>query len=100
MLRPLLVMRWIENGNGVPPMRFDSLIDDVIQDARLRRELELLVDLKKHGAEQDDFTPPALLADFVQSELKRLSDNPPELSSRYEKANIDAIFRYVLKTTW
>lgn len=100
VLRPLLAMRWIELGNGVPPMRFDLLMDGAIQDATLRNELNALVEQKKLGAEQDDFTPPPTVAAYVESELERLRDNPPELSAERKKAELDYIFRASLDAAW
>lgn len=100
VLRPLLAMRWIELGNGVPPMRFDLLMDGVIQDNVLRNELNALVEQKKLGAEQDNFTPPPTVTIYVDGELERLHDNPPKLSSEHQKAELDYIFRTSLDAAW
>ena len=100
ILRPLLAMRWIELGNGVPPMRFDLLMDGVIRDVALRKDLDALVRLKKLGTEQDSFTPPPSVAALVESELKRLHGNPPELASERQKADLDSIFLSSLDAAW
>lgn len=100
ILRPLLAMRWIELENGVPPMRFDLLMDGVIQDVALREDLNALVRLKKLGNEQNAFTPPPSVAAYVESELKRLHDNQPKLAPEQQKPELDAIFRASLDAAW
>jgi len=100
MLRPLLAMLWIELGKGVPPMRFDLLMDGVIVDPALRGELESLVAAKRLGCEQDGFAPPPLAAVFVSQELNRLENEPPELVTEQEKADLDALFKTVLAEAW
>lgn len=100
VLRPLLAMRWIELGNGVPPMRFDLLMDGVIRDVALREQLNALVRQKKFGAEQDGFRPPSIVTAYVESELKRLHGNPPELLSEHQKVELDDIFRASLDAAW
>ncbi len=100
MLRPLLAMRWIEQGKGVPPMRFDRLMDGVIADAALRQELDALVEAKQWGGEQDGFTPPPLTEAFVKEELKRLEQETPALDAEKEKAGLDALFQSTLADAW
>lgn len=100
VLRPLLAMRWIEEGRGVPPMRFDLLMNGVIADPALRSELDALVDMKKRGGEGDNFAPPPRVAAFVDEELTRLADTPPALPPAREAADLDALFRAVLGEAW
>lgn len=100
VMRPLLAMRWIERGNGMPPMRFDQLMDKVIETPELRNALDLLVEKKKQGAETDDFSPPPMVERFVENELHRLSAAPPQLTPEHHKADLDAIFRETLVEAW
>ena len=100
LLRPLLAMRWIELGKGVPPMRFDRLMDGVIVDAALREELDALVEAKRQGGEQDGFTPPPLTDAFVSGEWNRLEQSAPTLPTERQKADLDAVFRVTLADAW
>ena len=100
VLRPLLAMRWIELGKGVAPMRFDRLMDGVIDDAQLRAELDDLVERKKRGGEQDIFIPPPLVAAFVERETSRIQTNPPTLATESAKADLDTLFKTVLDQAW
>ncbi|MDR1921838.1 MAG: nucleotidyltransferase domain-containing protein [Candidatus Adiutrix sp.] len=100
IMRPLLAMRWIEMGKGLPPMRFDLLMDGVIEDGALHGELASLVARKKDGREKDGFAPPALVAAFVEKEMLRLRENPPRLPSAQEEADLDGLFKTALTRAW
>lgn len=100
LLRPLLAMRWIEQGKGVPPMRFDLLMDGVVADAALRKELDTLVEDKRRGGEQDGFTPPSLTEAFVSGEWERLERETPSLAAERQKADLDAVFSAALANAW
>ena len=100
MLRPLLAMRWIEQGLGVPPMRFDLLMDGVITDEALRQELDTLVEAKRQGDEKDEFIPPFLVNAFATAEWERLQQGAPPLASEQQKADLDTLFREALMEAW
>ncbi|MDL2286409.1 nucleotidyltransferase domain-containing protein [Desulfococcaceae bacterium OttesenSCG-928-F15] len=96
VLRPLLAMRWIELGRGIPPMRFDLLMDGTIEDPDLYALLSQMVDDKKRAAEKDAFSPHPLVVEFVEKECARLEKDPPSIPAEREKADLDALFRKVL----
>ena len=100
LLRPLLAMRWIEQGLGIPPMRFDLLMDGVITDTAQRQELDALVEIKRQGDERDEFTPPLLVNAFVEAEWERLQQGTPALTAEQQKADLDALFKLVLTEAW
>jgi predicted nucleotidyltransferase len=100
LLRPLFAMRWIEYGKGVPPMRFDLLMDGVIAEAPLWEELDALMEITRRGGEQDGFTPPPLTAAFVRSEWDRLERETPPLTAERQNADLDAVFRATLAGAW
>jgi predicted nucleotidyltransferase len=100
ILRPLLAMRWIELGKGVPPMRFDLLMEGVLADAALRKELDGLVAAKRRGGERDGFAPPKRAAAFVGGELYRLEKEPPVLATEQQKVDLDSVFVTALAEAW
>jgi predicted nucleotidyltransferase len=100
LLRSLLAMRWIEQGKGTPPMRFDALMNGVVAEADLRKELDALVEAKRRGGEQDGFTPPPLTEAFVGAEWERLERETPSLAAERQKADLDAVFNAVLAEAW
>jgi predicted nucleotidyltransferase len=100
LLRPLLAMRWIEQGKGVPPMRFALLMDGVIAGDALREELDALMEIKRRSGEQDGFTPPPLTEAFARGEWERLERETPALAAEQHKADVDAVFNATLAAAW
>ncbi len=50
VLRPLLAIRYIEGGNGIPPVEFEKLVDAVAP-AEIRDAIARLLDLKRNTEE-------------------------------------------------
>ncbi len=76
VLRPLLAVLWIEAGKGPVPMRFDTLVDAIVEDAQLQATIAKLVAQKRAGAELDDGPRIPALNLFIERELARLADGP------------------------
>jgi hypothetical protein len=95
MLRPLITMRWLELGRGVPPMRFDLLVDGVVEDAGTRQAIRELVELKRQGGEQQAFTPDEHLLAYFE-ELIPASDECAQLAPSEARIDLDGVFRTVL----
>lgn len=81
-------------------MRFDVLMDGVVAEAALRKELDALVEVKRRGGEKDGFTPPPLTEAFVRSEWGRLEREVPALAAEHQKADLDAMFKATLAGVW
>ncbi|MBN3759861.1 nucleotidyltransferase domain-containing protein [Burkholderia sp. Ac-20365] len=69
VLRPLLAVRWIDAGLGMPPMRFADLVAGTVHDSALLAEVDELLELKMK-ANESEYGPrrPAIHA-FVQAML-------------------------------
>jgi predicted nucleotidyltransferase len=76
VLRPLLAVRWIDNGRGMPPMRFADLAAATLNDSALIGEINCLLDLKMR-ADETEYSPrwPAI-HDFIVDELARAERSP------------------------
>jgi predicted nucleotidyltransferase len=70
VLRPLLAVRWIEQGRGPVPMEFSRLLV-TIEDADLLREIETLIERKKRGDELARERAIVPISRFIASELDR-----------------------------
>ncbi len=46
VLRPLLACAWVEQKKSSPPMEFQVLLDSVLSDSIVRREIDLLLSKK------------------------------------------------------
>ena len=51
VLRPLLAVRWIDAGLGMPPMRFADLVAGTVRDSALLQEIDTLLMLKMRVGE-------------------------------------------------
>lgn len=71
VLRPLLAMRWIEQSEEMVPMRFDHLLDATVDDRRLRRAIDTLLEEKKAGVELDSGPRIPEISGFIEAELAR-----------------------------
>jgi predicted nucleotidyltransferase len=54
VLRPLLAMRWIEQGLGMPPIELDALLARTLRENTLREAIEALLVEKRAGTELGD----------------------------------------------
>jgi predicted nucleotidyltransferase len=53
VLRPLLAVRWIDSGKGMPPMRFADLVAGTVADADLLGEINELLAIKMSAGEAE-----------------------------------------------
>lgn len=92
VLRPVLACLWIERGYGIVPMKFGKLLKRTVTDARLRREVDKLLDNKMAGEELDEGPKNRILSTFLDEQLKRLrADLQPQPSTR-DPATLDELF--------
>ncbi|MFW3573072.1 nucleotidyltransferase domain-containing protein [Kosakonia cowanii] len=83
VLRPLLAVRWIEAGKGMPPMRFATLLAGSDLGAPLRAEIDELLEVKQRAGEAQYGARRPLMHDFISQELARgeVADVLPESRS-------------------
>lgn len=99
VLRPLLAVRWIEAGKGMPPMRFAELLAGSELDAALREEIDELLERKQRAGEAEYGPRRPLLHAFIRAELAR-GEIPPVLPDSREgeiKALNELLFNTVMK---
>jgi uncharacterized protein len=72
VFRPVLACRWIERDLGQVPMLFQELVDAVLEDQDVRKELDLLVARKRAGEELSTESPVEVLSRFLEAELSVL----------------------------
>lgn len=83
VLRPLLAVRWIEAGKGMPPTCFAELLARSELDATLHTEIDELLVIKQHNTEATYGPKRSQLHKFIQAELVR-GDTPPVLPKNHE----------------
>ncbi|MFV9656433.1 nucleotidyltransferase domain-containing protein [Pseudomonas sp. NY15366] len=94
VLRPLLAVRWIDQGRGRPPMTFADLLQTVDDSALLAEVEELLV--LKRSADESAYGPrrPALHA-FIETQLQQPVPSLPR--TRADNSLLDAYLRETVK---
>jgi uncharacterized protein len=100
VLRPLLAVRWIEQGRGPVPMEFARLLVTV-EDAELLREIQTLIERKKRGDElaREPAIPP--ISRFIISEIDRPRAvvRPSEQTDR-DLEPLSELFRRMVELAW
>jgi len=91
VLRPLLAARWIENGCGMAPMRFQDLVDAIVTDPNLRDAIDQLLAIKRTAGEAEYGQPLPIINAFIHSELTRLESVLPPLPRDINFAVLDRL---------
>jgi len=81
VIRPLLAMIWIERGLGVVPMEFEHLLEKVLDDEEVKRDIRKLLVQKREGLESKTGPRIGSINTFIEEELSRLEKYPPELKA-------------------
>ena len=97
VLRPVLACIWIERGLGVVPIEFGKLVEELVDDVVLRREIDELLAQKRAGAELDRGLRNPVLSDFIEGELVRLQANAQPPAKTRNPDTLDRLFVDVLK---
>lgn len=69
VLRPLLAMRWIEQGIGPVPIEFGQLLEATVSEPELRYAIGELLELKKGGAELDEGPRIPAISEYIEREM-------------------------------
>ena len=72
VLRPLLAIRWLDEGRGVVPMEFERLLDACVPAGDVRDAIDALLEEKAAGGELDRAPRVESLSAFIERELTRV----------------------------
>jgi hypothetical protein len=98
VLRPLLAIRFVESGRGVPPVRFEDLVDAVAPN-EIRPSIASLLSLKRSTPELGLGKPVPEINAFIETELERHGarfsgqGRPDLLQGNEIRARLNEIFR-------
>ncbi len=95
-LRPLLCCRWIIANQTQPPMRIDDLLAKYLPRGELRLAIDHLLEIRQRGDETDRIALMPVLDEFLNAELKELSQRIPPNPPRAEMQTFDEVFREVV----
>lgn len=69
VLRPLLAVRWIDAGLGMPPMSFADLVNGVVEDGALLEDIRALMEVKMRSGEAKYGPRWPRIQAFIEAEL-------------------------------
>lgn len=93
VLRPLLAARWIEQGRGPVPMRFEKLVDELVEEPLVRIHIAVLTARKRAGEELDKAHRIPVISNFIEAELERLQAVAPTDVEPPEPEKLNVFFR-------
>ncbi|MFM2275359.1 MAG: hypothetical protein RL211_1231 [Pseudomonadota bacterium] len=91
VLRPLLATLWIEQGRGIAPMRFKTLVDGLITDTAVRGAIDHLLAVKRASPESEYGQPLPILNAFIDTELTRLETVLPPVPNDTDFTVLDQL---------
>jgi len=101
VLRPLLALRWIEQGHGPVPIEFRRLVETTVSSPEIRIAIEDLIVAKTAGAELDYGPKIAAISDFIEAEIARLENRIEENSGLSSSTHeLNELFRKTLDEVW
>jgi uncharacterized protein len=89
VLRPLLAVRWIDGGRGMPPMRFADLAQATVDDPALVAEINGLLEIKMRAGEAEYSARWPAIHDFIVAELARAERMPEHGRPAGETRDLD-----------
>jgi predicted nucleotidyltransferase len=101
VLRPVLAIQWLEAYQAPVPTEFGILVDRVVERADLKQAIRTLIEQKRQGAELDRGPRIALISDFLDAQMERLSGGRFNILPAKEPAEpLDDLFRRALDEAW
>ena len=102
VLRQVLACIWIERYNSVPPIEFQTLVEELLEEGQLKEDIHTLLERKISGEELDLEPKLASINDFLEKEIHRLEEYTKTLKVSKEDMTplLDDLFREVLDEVW
>lgn len=97
VLRPILAINWIEQGYGVAPTAFGTLVERLVKDPALLAAIQALIEQKRQGVEMAEGPRIPAISEFIEGELTRLEHGISAPPNHPPTTELDALFRYALE---
>jgi uncharacterized protein len=102
VLRPVLACVWIERYNTVPPIAFQTLVEELLEEGQLKREILTLLERKISGDELNLEPKVTVINDYLEKEIIRLEEYTKTV--KVPKVDmtpiLDNLFRTILDEVW
>ncbi|MDG5788501.1 nucleotidyltransferase domain-containing protein [Evansella sp. AB-P1] len=102
VLRPILAAKWIEKYNTIPPMEFQSLLEDILQPGELKESVSKLLKRKIAGEELSFDTRVDIINEYLNKTIEHLETYTKgiKLDIPDPTLELDKLFRSTLKEVW
>ncbi|MEK8032524.1 nucleotidyltransferase domain-containing protein [Ideonella sp. DXS29W] len=81
VLRPLLAAQWVLERDDAPPMAFEALVDALVHDDAVRRDIDELLVIKRRSGEQEWLPARPVLNAYLTELMARLAEGQPSIGS-------------------
>ncbi|MGE8409017.1 MAG: DNA polymerase beta superfamily protein [Pseudomonas sp.] len=99
-LRPLLAVRWMDQGLGMPPMVFEDLLAATLDDPAPRAEIDELLHLKRQAGEVACGPARPILQQWMEGELRRAEGMSAPRKPMGDVSRLDAFLRDWVRSEW
>lgn len=93
VLRPLLAARWIDRRKGPVPMKFEKLVDELVEENLVRIHIAVLTARRRAGEKLDKAHRIPVISKFIDNELARLEGLMPRDIEKPEPEKLNQFFR-------
>ncbi len=101
VLRPLLAVKWIEQGLGVVPTEMMPLVEAIVSSSSLKADIIWLIEIKKHSREANKTPKIASVIQYVEEALSMVSNMHVPVAKPVEPTEeLDVLFRNTLTEVW
>lgn len=102
VLRPILAAKWIEKYNSIPPMEFQSLLEDILEPGELKESVSTLLKRKIAGEELNLEPRVDIINKYLNKEIEHLEAYIKGLNLDIPDPTmeLDQLFRNTLKEVW
>jgi len=102
VIRPILAGMWMERYNNFPPNELRQLIEELIREKKVKREIYKLIKSKKNQDDPDIKLDFPIIHDFIEKEMKSLQEYTENLMvpKRDYTNDLNVLFRKMLEEVW
>ncbi|MEW8971408.1 MAG: nucleotidyltransferase domain-containing protein [Mesobacillus sp.] len=102
VLRPILAAQWIEKYNEFPPLEFPALLEDLLPEGELKREIHTLLKRKISGDELNYEPKIEVINQFLNADIVRLKEYTSTINVDLPDftPQLDQLFRNTLEEVW
>lgn len=103
VLRPILACRWIERENTMPPMEFQTLVQEMLpRDGELTSTINQLLKRKIAGDELDYEPRVDILNDYLEQQIAYFEKAAPavEAADALAEVRLNQLFRAAIAEAW